>query len=284
MTVWAGCIYRARQYDPMLGRFMQADTITVDGLNRYTHVRNNPTRFTDPSGKYRCPVSVRSVGGQVLCTEYGLSQRAGNGWKPRGVTEADEASRFVSPESYLEPIEATDFSCDAFYPSVKCEERHKKNVVNPWVPILTHEVPSWEVAACAIVGPSDCARANTLRKVASELIEQFIGNEGDFQRLSREDGARDRARANAFRHALWAALMEQAIGEDEALTVLTAHEAESGKVLDTFVDIHNNAQGLAIGAELPRHQSVGAVALHVYEALAGGFLACPVRGVGLDSC
>ena len=43
--------YRARQYDPLLGRFMQADTIVVDGLNRYTYVRNNPIVGRDPSGR-----------------------------------------------------------------------------------------------------------------------------------------------------------------------------------------------------------------------------------------
>ena len=43
--------YRARQYDPTLGRFLQADTITTDGLNRYTYTRNNPMSLVDPSGR-----------------------------------------------------------------------------------------------------------------------------------------------------------------------------------------------------------------------------------------
>lgn len=45
----------ARIYDPSLGRFMAADTIVQaphDGqsYNRYAYVRNNPQKYTDPSG------------------------------------------------------------------------------------------------------------------------------------------------------------------------------------------------------------------------------------------
>jgi RHS repeat-associated protein len=37
--------YNARYYDPVVGRFTQADSV-LDGTNRYAYVRNNPTRFT----------------------------------------------------------------------------------------------------------------------------------------------------------------------------------------------------------------------------------------------
>lgn len=39
----------ARYYDPVLGRFISADTVR-DGVNPYAYVRNNPLRFTDPTG------------------------------------------------------------------------------------------------------------------------------------------------------------------------------------------------------------------------------------------
>ncbi len=47
--------YNARWYDPLIGRFIQADTIVSQpgnpqDLNRYTYCRNNPLRFIDPSG------------------------------------------------------------------------------------------------------------------------------------------------------------------------------------------------------------------------------------------
>ncbi len=49
--------YVARQYDPALGRFLQADTIVPDpanpqSLNRYSYTLGNPLRYTDPSGHF----------------------------------------------------------------------------------------------------------------------------------------------------------------------------------------------------------------------------------------
>ena len=47
--------YNARWYDPLVGRFMSADTIVPhpkqpQSLNRYTYVGNSPLRYVDPSG------------------------------------------------------------------------------------------------------------------------------------------------------------------------------------------------------------------------------------------
>jgi RHS repeat-associated protein len=47
--------YGARFYSPKLGRFLSADTIVPDqfnpqDLNRFSYVRNNPLRYTDPTG------------------------------------------------------------------------------------------------------------------------------------------------------------------------------------------------------------------------------------------
>jgi RHS repeat-associated protein len=49
--------YRARYYDPHIGRFISADVLVPDPTNpqqynRYTYVLNNPLRFTDPTGHY----------------------------------------------------------------------------------------------------------------------------------------------------------------------------------------------------------------------------------------
>jgi RHS repeat-associated protein len=44
--------YGARYYDPNLGQFSTADTVT-DGLNRYGYVKGNPETYADPSG-HRC--------------------------------------------------------------------------------------------------------------------------------------------------------------------------------------------------------------------------------------
>ena len=51
--------YRARYYDPLLGRFLSADPVVPEpgnpqALNRYVYVLNNPLRYTDPSGHATC--------------------------------------------------------------------------------------------------------------------------------------------------------------------------------------------------------------------------------------
>nr|MBP6739833.1 RHS repeat-associated core domain-containing protein [Leptospiraceae bacterium] len=47
--------YNARYYDPALGRFITADSVTdaggdPDGMNAYMYAGGNPVRFNDPSG------------------------------------------------------------------------------------------------------------------------------------------------------------------------------------------------------------------------------------------
>ena len=43
--------YRARYYNPQIGRFLQADPVGYkDGMNRYVYCRNNPPAIIDPSG------------------------------------------------------------------------------------------------------------------------------------------------------------------------------------------------------------------------------------------
>jgi RHS repeat-associated protein len=43
--------YKARFYSTTLGRFVSADSVTKDGLNRYSYARGNPVRYTDPTGQ-----------------------------------------------------------------------------------------------------------------------------------------------------------------------------------------------------------------------------------------
>ncbi|WP_312313315.1 RHS repeat-associated core domain-containing protein, partial [Sphingobium yanoikuyae] len=47
--------YKARMYDPRLGRFMQADPIRYGGgMNLYAYVRNDPLNLLDPLGRQSC--------------------------------------------------------------------------------------------------------------------------------------------------------------------------------------------------------------------------------------
>src|SRR6185312_12697234 len=53
--------YGARYYDPSLGQFTSADTVS-DGINRYGYVAGNPETFTDPTG-HRINCEVGPCGG-----------------------------------------------------------------------------------------------------------------------------------------------------------------------------------------------------------------------------
>ncbi|MGB9774806.1 MAG: RHS repeat-associated core domain-containing protein, partial [Bacteroidota bacterium] len=92
--------YRARYYDPALGRFIQPDTVVPNpadpqSLNRYAYVHNNPLRYTDPTGhweehtgtgRFERPVRfVSPVGGrpQVSGYDYSDSHRAVDIRNPR---------------------------------------------------------------------------------------------------------------------------------------------------------------------------------------------------------
>jgi RHS repeat-associated protein len=63
--------YNARFYDPALGRFITPDIIVQapydpQTLNRYTYVRNNPIKYTDPSGySFSLSRTFRSVEKEV---------------------------------------------------------------------------------------------------------------------------------------------------------------------------------------------------------------------------
>jgi len=63
--------YNSRWYDPLIGRFMQADTIVPQpgnpqALNRYSYVLGNPLRYTDPTGHQAWVQSIRFPGQSLV--------------------------------------------------------------------------------------------------------------------------------------------------------------------------------------------------------------------------
>ena len=49
---------RARNYNPLIGRFTQEDVYRGDGLNLYAYCGNNPVMYVDPSGYYKATDEV----------------------------------------------------------------------------------------------------------------------------------------------------------------------------------------------------------------------------------
>jgi RHS repeat-associated protein len=69
--------YRARFYDPHIGRFVSEDSITSSNpdINLYPYVRNDPMRYVDPNGTNPLLALAAVVGGEVFLHYY-LSDRA----------------------------------------------------------------------------------------------------------------------------------------------------------------------------------------------------------------
>ncbi|MBI3772986.1 MAG: type IV secretion protein Rhs [Gammaproteobacteria bacterium] len=70
--------YRARYYDPTIGRFTQRDPIGLaGGINRYAYVGNNPVNYTDPRGLFISSFSSINAG-SFLGSGGGASKGASN--------------------------------------------------------------------------------------------------------------------------------------------------------------------------------------------------------------
>ena len=76
--------YNAREYSPLLGRFLSADTIVPNptnpnSLNRYSYVENSPIQYNDPSGFCRHD----SQGNFVYAEDCTLEEYQSLSWNER---------------------------------------------------------------------------------------------------------------------------------------------------------------------------------------------------------
>ena len=76
-----------RYYDPVAGRFLSVDPVAADGnsggnFNRYAYVSNNPYRFTDPDGRYKCEGSKGDCAKADQYVSKIKDSKSGTGIKP----------------------------------------------------------------------------------------------------------------------------------------------------------------------------------------------------------
>ena len=114
--------YGSRAYDPVLGRFVQPDTIVPDhrnpqSLNRYSYVLNSPVRYTDPTGNMweeadGDPAPDGSPdedypGNPTTPWELGWEWLTGQGPREQVFSEGDPMTEQLKTHSYLDEVRAT---------------------------------------------------------------------------------------------------------------------------------------------------------------------------------
>lgn len=130
--------YEARYYDPLLGRFVQADTIVPQpgdpqSLNRFSYVLNNPVKYQDPSGHWVesaldlafIAYDIYDIKTHGLTWESGLSLAAdvgglllpvvtGGGLLVRGITHADDLAAVVNHgDEVVDAVRMADRAADS---------------------------------------------------------------------------------------------------------------------------------------------------------------------------
>ncbi|QCO35791.1 RHS repeat-associated core domain-containing protein (plasmid) [Leptospira interrogans] len=102
--------YKARYYEPTLGRFLQADSIiqpeSVNGMNRYMYVDGNPVSYRDPSGHISGPDMMHMLNrivGHAMGKDFnskGLDKKLSTGGISKGVNRFVHNATFVPKGKY----------------------------------------------------------------------------------------------------------------------------------------------------------------------------------------
>ncbi|MFB6824090.1 RHS repeat-associated core domain-containing protein [Streptomyces virginiae] len=249
----------AREYDPLIGRFISVDPIMdlkdSQQLHGYTYSANNPFTYSDPDG---------------LKYFEGNNTDGGFESKPQSVVEAATrystgygtlyakrvqggCGRFCGPPKrntvglYVK-APAGRSQQEIVHQSLRLEQDYLGRQTWPldWVPgdgadgeaKSSLRKPNLAERDTCTRDPLECAKAYEIKEWAEDL--------------SNEEYKRTGLNTNAYRHSLWQARLTLELGEDRALAWADAHEAylQEGERPDQLADLYNNARGREIGSRI----------------------------------
>ncbi|MFE9466349.1 RHS repeat domain-containing protein [Streptomyces virginiae] len=244
----------AREYDPLIGRFISVDPIMdlkdAQQLHGYTYAANNPFTFSDPDG-------LKYFEGNN--TDQGFQS------KPQSVVEA--ARKYTTGYGTLRSrrVQGCGMYCGPPKRPVglyvrQLDGRSKQEIVIQalrleqdyfgrqtwpldWVP-----GEGGNTEAKNLLFKPNLAERTACRDAAMECLKAFEIKQWADQ-LANEEKKRTGLNTNAYRHSLWQARLTLEFGEDRALAWADAHEAylHEGERGDQLADLYNNVRGREIG-------------------------------------
>lgn len=108
--------------------------------------------------------------------------------------------------------------------------------------------------------PAAAYKVNEARKITEEYIEKYYGMEYDI----------DGTQVNAFRYAMWNAIMTDSIGAEKAAKFANAHEQTPNNPIEhKQMDLHNNELGRSIAIQY-EGQGYDVFAQKIIEAINNG--------------
>lgn len=110
--------YRARYYDPEVGRFLTEDPLGFDAgdVNFYAYVGNNPINYNDPSGKiaFAIPLITGGIGAIAGAAGSAVGQAISGGFSDFSLTEVGVAAGVGFVAGAAAPFTATTLAGAAF--------------------------------------------------------------------------------------------------------------------------------------------------------------------------